>query len=89
MGQILIHAKADTMDSLYKLLRLRGKDIGKMVYRRDPTSSDGTLPDLSTPFLNAVKEQISGVDISSLWSSNFLIPQSDLYGVLICCKRIG
>lgn len=34
-GQIIMHAKAESVESMYKLLRIRGEQLSKMVYREE------------------------------------------------------
>lgn len=64
-GQLLIHAKAESLASFYRLLRVRGEQLSKYVYNEELKRWETVLEQTySSPFARMVEEKFPGITIN-------------------------
>ncbi len=64
-GQLLIHAKSESLDSFYRLLRVRGAQLSKYIYEEEIKRWESVLKQTySSPFAGLVEQKIQGYTVN-------------------------
>ena len=64
-GQVIFHARSESLESLYKLLRLRGPQLSKYIYKEEIKRWEDILEGTySSAFARTVEDSIGGVTVN-------------------------